>query len=148
MLLKGLKEQYPSDGHIMKEIGKKGSDFIKTLIPPRTVKQLKNLNPRILSQIHIDIFKNLYTSFDVLQPDVKISVIEEDYENQLIIFRFTNSVFLDGSDDLIYHIYVVCGIGESIMSMILKREIEVNIQKIHVDRERKFSYFDIVIKAD
>ena len=148
MLLKGLKEKYPSDGHVMKEIGKNGSDFIKTLIPSRTLKQLKNLNSQKLSQVHVDIFKNLYTNFDVLQPEVKISVIEEDYENQQVLVRFTNSVFLDGSDDLIYHVYIVCGIGEAIMSLILKRNIEVNIKKIHVDREKKFSYFDLEIKAD
>ena len=148
MLLKGLKENYPSDGHIMKKIGKEGSDFIKALIPPRTLKQLKKLNSQKISQVHVDIFKNLYTSFDVLQPDVKLSVIEEDYENQQVLVRFTNSVFLDGSDDLIYHAYVVSGIGEAIMSLILKRNVEVNIRKIHVDREKKFSYFDMEIKAD
>ena len=61
--------------------------------------------------------------------------------------RFTNSVFLDRSDDLIYHAYIVSGIGESILSLLLKRDIKLNITKIHVDREKKFSYFDMEIKV-
>ena len=142
MLLKGLKRKYPSDGHVMKEIGKEGSDFIKALIPPRTLKQIEELNSQNLSQVHIDIFKDLYTSFDVFQPDIKLTVIEEDYENQQIMVRFTNSVFLDRSDDLIYHAYIVSGIGESILSLLLKRDIKLNITKIHVDREKKFAKAD------
>lgn len=147
MLLKGLKKKYPSDGHIMKEIGKESEDIIKYFIPQRTLNQLKKLEPQPLASTHIDLFKKIFLSYHILQPDIKISIIEEDYENQNVILRFANSLFLNGSDDLIYHIYITNGIMESVFNLILKRNIEINIEKIIVDIEKEFSYFDLKIKG-
>ena len=36
---------------------------------------------------------------------------------------------------------------ESVFNLILKKNIEINIEKIKVDEEKKFSHFDIMIKA-
>jgi len=147
MLLKGLKKKYPFDGNVMKDIGKESTDIIKYYIPPRTLKQLKKLGPQPLSPTHIDLFKNIYTSYHILQPDIKILIVEEDYENQKIILRFANSIFLDGSDDLIYHFYITCGIMESVLNLLLKKNIEINIEKINIDGKKEFCYFDIIIRA-
>lgn len=147
MILKGLKQFYPLDKEKMKEIGKQGAKDIKFVFTPKILKQLRGYNKTPITELHIEIFKNFYSSFDVLQPEVKISVIEQDNTKERVVLRFSNSIFLDESDDLIYHVYFVCGIAEYRISKVLNKLVRVDLEKIHIDKKAEYSYFDLSIES-
>jgi len=146
-LLKGFKTMYPDDRERMKEIGKIGAHDISFPMPPGFLENLNTSNEEIFSKNYVELFKNLYSSFDVLQPDVKITILDLDAKKGSALFRFTNSIFLDANDDFIYHLYFVCGIAEERISNAVNIPVTVNIEKIHVDKRKEFSYYDLSIKT-
>lgn len=146
-LLKGLKTIYPQDMEKMKEIGKIVASEINLPMPSQYIEYLNSTKTITFSKFYMDLFRTLYTSFDILQPDVEITIVEEDYEKGTILFRFTNSVFLDGTDDFIYHLYFTSGIAEEIISTLMNMPIKVNVEKVHSDKKKEFSYYDLSIKA-
>ena len=131
----------------MKQIGKLGAHDIDFPLPPGFMDKVNSIEADIISKAYMELFKNLYSSFDVLQPDVKISIIEFDAKKGIAVFRFTNSIFMDGTEDFIYHLYFVCGIAEERIATALDLPVSVNIDKIHVDKKKEFSYYDLSIKA-
>ena len=145
-LLKGFKTIYPNDMERMKEIGKLGAHDINFIMPYGLLESITSVNEELFSKYYMELFKNLYTSFDVLQPDVKITIIEADAKSGTVIFRFTNSTFLDGTDDFIYHLYFVCGVAEERISTTVGIPVSVNIEKIYLDKRKEFSYYDLSIK--
>lgn len=131
---------------LAKTIGKKASIKIKFPFSPTVLKQLKTIRDHPISRLHLEVFKNFYPSYDIFQPNVEISILEIDSEGKNATYRFQNSIFLEDSEDYIYHIYIMSGITEGILSRALKTDVLCNIKKIHVSDDKEQSYFDISIK--
>ncbi|MFX1445606.1 MAG: hypothetical protein ACFFHV_19495 [Promethearchaeota archaeon] len=145
MLLKGLKGNYPKNEQIFKKIGREGSKEIVFDLGSKITKQLRALKGHPISKIHFEAFKDFYRSFDILQPNVKISIINNDSQSEKVVYRFKNSEFLERSDDYVYHIYLACGIAEERISRELERPITVEIEKIHIADNKEDSYFDLSV---
>ncbi|MFX1256253.1 MAG: hypothetical protein ACFFAN_00190 [Promethearchaeota archaeon] len=145
--MKGLKKHFSSSEQIFKKVGKEGEKEIQFSYWPKIFKKLNKIKGSSISKIHLEIFRNYYASYDILQPNVEISIIETDSKNKKAVYRFKNSEFLKDSDDYIYHIYIACGVFESIFARELKQPVVINVDKIYIDDSKKEnSYFDISIK--
>ncbi len=113
-----------------------------------TRKQLRSLKDKKLSKLHLEGFQQFYTAYDIFQPDVNIEITEFDEENQSALYRFTNSIFLEDNDDYVYHIFFMVGITEGIIEEALERGVQVSIEKIHVAKDKKNSFFEIKIEIE
>ena len=97
--LKYLKEHFPYKEQIFNEVGRQSALEIKFAFEPKIFKQLKALKGNPISKIHLEAFKNYYSSYDIFQPNIEISVIDIDPEGKIAIFRFKYSIFLEDSDN-------------------------------------------------
>ena len=114
-LLVGLKEKYPGQEKLFKEIGLGEVNNIKFAFGPDVFQELQKLKGKPFSKEHLDAFMNFYPSYDIFQPNIEISMQELDSKNMKAIFRFNNSSFLEDNDDYVYHLYLICGITEGIL---------------------------------
>jgi len=145
-LLVGLKQNFPNQAHIFKEIGLGEVDNIKFAFGPEVFQELKKLKGKEFSKEHLDAFMNFYPSYDIFQPDIEISMHELDPKSMKAIFRLRNSAFVEDSDDYVYHIYLICGITEGILKKTYNLPIECNIENVHVGKNKEDSYFDLSIR--
>ena len=145
-LLTGLKEFFPNKAQAFKEIGKMGANKIDFAFGPKVYRQLKSFKGHPISTIHLEVFKDFYPTYDIFQPNIEISVLSSNVEEKKATYRFKNSIFLENSEDFIYHIYIACGITEGVLERELKRPVECNVEEIYVSKDKEESYFDLSIK--
>jgi len=145
-LIKRFKQYLPGTEELAKKVGREAVKEIKFTFGPNVYKQLKSLKDVPISRIHLESFKSFYPVYDIFQPNIEISIIDSDLKGKSATFRFNNSSFLEDSEDYTYHIYIICGITEGILSRALKSEVSCNIKEIYVAEDKKDSYFDINIK--
>lgn len=145
-LISKFKKFLPNQEEIAKQVGKEASEDIKFIFDPAIYKQMKTLKDHPISRLHIESFKSFYPAYDIFQPNIEISIINIDPKGKNATFRFQNSIFLEDSEDHIYHIYIMCGITEGILSRELKTDVHCTVKEIYVAKEKKDSYFDIIIQ--
>ena len=73
----------------------------------------------------MEIFREFYNSFDFLQDDIEILIIE--LSNNKAVYRYKNSEFFENSDDYIYYYYMVCGIAEGLFLQYFNRNAKCNV---------------------
>lgn len=151
VILKGLKEYFPDNerGEFFKQLIQKNVDEIRINISPEMKKKLNELGEkptRELISINLNLFKELYLMYDLFQPDVDISLLEIDADQNKVIYRFKNSRFFEDNEDYIYHLYFMCGVSEGILERALKRKITCRLENNHIAGEKEDSYFDLSIE--
>ncbi|MFW9898765.1 MAG: helix-turn-helix domain-containing protein [Candidatus Thorarchaeota archaeon] len=145
--LAALKEYFPKKEEVFKEIAKNLASKIDFAFGPKVYKQLKSYKGHPISRIHLEVFKDFYPTYDIFQPDIEISILKADPERKKAIYRFKNSIFLEDSDNFIYHIYIASGLTEGVLERELNTRVECNVEEIHVSKKNKQdSYFDISIQ--
>ena len=145
-LISKFKKYLPNQEEIAKQVGKEAAKDIKFTFDPAIYKQMKALKDHPISRIHIESFKSFYPAYDIFQPNIEISIIDLDPKGKNATFRFQNSLFLEDSEDHVYHIYIMCGITEGILSRELKTDVLCTVKEIYVAKDKKDSYFDITIQ--
>ena len=110
------------------------------------MKELKSLKDSTFSKKHLEAFKAFYPSYDIFQPNIDISIVEIDPENKKAIYRFKNSIFLEDSENFVYHIHLICGITEGILNKAYNVPIECKIENINPSKKKDESYFDLSIQ--
>ncbi len=145
-LLMGLKDKFPNKEEVFKKIGHEYGKHIEFVFGPNVLKQLKSLSRPRLMKYHLEALRIFYSAYDIFQPDIEISVLETDMKNQKVIYRFKNSVFLENTEEFIYHIYISVGIIEGVLTRKLNIPVECNVIKINVGNNKENSYFDISIQ--
>ena len=131
---------------IVKEMGKNSVNDIKFPFAANTKNQLRELKNIKLNRLHLEAFQQFYQAYDIFQPDIVITIEELDEKDQYAVYRFHNSIFLEDSEEYVYHIYLMSGITEGILEDALERKADVQIKKIHVGKTKEESYFDIEIR--
>jgi len=145
-LLSKIKKYYPDTEEMAKKIGREAVKDIKFAFGPSIYKQLKSIKDHPISRIHLESFKSFYSAYDIFQPNIDISILKIDPEGKIATYRFKNSVFLENSDDFIYHIYIMCGITEGILNRDLKTEVTCDIEQVYISDNKEESFFDVTIK--
>ena len=145
-LISRFKKYIPDTGELVKKIGKEAITDIKFTFGPNVYKQLKSLKDNPISRVHLESLKNFYPVYDPFSPEIEISIINIDPKEKSATFRFTNSPFLEESDDYDYHIYIICGITEGILQRELKQKVSCEIKEIHPSDKKDDAYFDLILK--
>ena len=145
-LLSKIKKYFPDKEEMAKKIGREAVKDIKFTFGPSIYKQLKSIKDHPISRIHLESFKSYYSAYDIFQPNIDISILKIDAEGKSATYRFKNSIFLESSDDFIYHLYIMCGISEGILNRVLKTEVSCEIEQISISDNKEESFFDISIK--
>lgn len=145
-LLSKFKKYFPNSEELIHLMGKEAANYIKFPFGPNVQKQLRTLKSHPLSRIILDSFKNLYSSYDIFQPNINITILNIDHEGQNATYRFKNSVFLENSHDFVYHLHIMCGISEGILEKALNREVLCKIDQIYISDNKGESFFDLSIK--
>jgi len=147
-LLSNFKKYIPNREELAQKIGREAVKDIKFAFGPTTLKQLKGLKGHPISRIFLEGFKNFYSAYDIFQPNIEITILKIDQEGKNATYRFKNSIFLENSDDFIYHIYIMCGISEGILNRALKREVLCKVDQIYISDKKEESFFDLIIKLE
>jgi hypothetical protein len=111
-------------GNIIKEVNTQKSASMKTVI---------------------EIFENIVPYQEFFQDDMKLTAINIDREKRQIFLKYSNSVFLANTDELIYHVYVLCGYLEAFYEDLLGRKYIFNIKNIQTSPNIEDSYVEILI---
>jgi DNA-binding transcriptional ArsR family regulator len=143
-LLYGLKEKYPHNEQIFKQIGWKILERFQFPIGEPYVKEFKKAREIVDDKAQLKLFSKFYNSYDFFQDDLDISL--QDLHQNKAIFRLRNSDYLQNSNDYIYFFYIACGITEGIYLQNLNRKVECNVNKIHISSKRKESFVDILLE--
>lgn len=148
-LLSGLKQNFPNNEQIFKEIGRNSLNFIDFSFGPTVKKGLKSLKTIPVPRIYFEAFGKFYPSYDILQPSIEISEPKIDASGKKAIYQFKSSDFLEKSDEFIYHFYIVSGIIEALWERELKTQIKCDIETIHIGntKQENFIEFSIEIKG-
>ncbi|MBD3197428.1 MAG: winged helix-turn-helix transcriptional regulator [Candidatus Lokiarchaeota archaeon] len=146
-LIAGFKNHFPGNEEILKEIGKESSNFIDFDQSEKSKKQLKGIRGSPILKLFFEVLPSFYPSFDLLQPNIKISEPEIQNSGKKAIYRFTNSEFINDTEDFVYHFYLITGIIETQFSEIFNRKIKCNIEKVKISKDNE-SYVDISILVD
>jgi len=143
-VLSGLNTKFPKKEQTFKEIGHLISNQYQFPFGPTFAKELEKVRGSPDIEMHLKRFKKLYPTFDFLQEDLDIQIIELEKNNA--IYRFRNSEFLHNSNDYIYYYYMICGIIEGFLSKEIPGQVICNIESIQLDEIKENSYIDISIE--
>ncbi len=148
-LYKAIKEIFPFQEEKYKEIGRElqnnfnyrySKRFFKDEETRRkAVKHIKNFKP------HFDYFIEVFNAQNVLQDTIQVNLIRYENNNKRGLFRFTNSDFLESTDDHIFHFYMIAGIIESYLGSELDREIRCDILDVNISKKKEECYVDMSI---
>ncbi|MFX1489400.1 MAG: hypothetical protein ACFFBI_09645 [Promethearchaeota archaeon] len=144
-LISRFKVHIPNSLELAKQIGKEAEKDIKFSFGPNLLKQLKGLKDYAISRIILESFKNFYSAYDIFQPEIEITILKIDQDGRSATYRFKNSIFLEDSDDFIYHIYIMSGISEAILERVLNKEVSCEIDQIYISDNKDKSFFDLSI---
>ena len=148
-ILYGLKKQYPNQENIIKEVGKKMAEFYS--IPLNHISNsfqdfIENKN--ITLKAVIPFFENIHPYQEILQDPIKLIGIEVNKQGNKFNLRYCNSIFLDNTDDFIYHVYLMCGYIESIASKHTQKTIRCTVENIYITDNMEDSYVDILFEVE
>ncbi|MFX1338853.1 MAG: winged helix-turn-helix transcriptional regulator [Promethearchaeota archaeon] len=144
-ILAGLRKHFPDKEHTFKQIGREALQYIDFSFGPTIKRQMKVIKGSPIIKLYFEIFKNFYTSYDLLQPTIEISDPEIDETGMKAKYRFTKSEFLEDTDEFIYHFHMAVGIMEAIFSREIGRTVECNIEDIHISDKKEDSYIEISV---
>ena len=144
-VLAGLKKHFPDKEEIFKQIGREALQYIDFSFGPTIKRQMKVIKGSPIIKLYFEVFKNFYTSYDLLQPTIEISDPEIDETGMSAIYRFSNSEFLENSDEFIYHFYMAAGIMEVIFTREIGHPVECFVEKIHIADSKESSYVKISV---
>jgi hypothetical protein len=146
-VLAGLKKYFPDKEQVFKLIGKEALKHIDFSFGPTIKRQMRVVKGSPIIKLYFDVFKNFYTSYDLLQPKIEISNPEIDETGMRAVYKFTNSEFLETTDDFIYHFYMAVGIMEVIFSREIERPVECIIEKVHISDGKEESFIEISVNV-
>ncbi len=144
-LLYGLKREFPNQEKKFKEVGKHIAEYYIVPMGPLldAIKDLDTANNVSLKDV-LEIFENMPPYQEAFQDPIKLTSISK--EGNKLHLRYSNSNFLEGTDDFIYHAYMMCGYIEKMYEKTLGKSFKCNIEKIHTSKNKEESYFDVVFE--
>lgn len=143
-LLSAAKFKLPNNEHLFKEIGRLIPKQFQFPFSPNYTKELKKFRGSSDLEMHLKRFKKLYDTFDILQDDLGIEIMEIGKNSAR--YRFKNSEFLHDSKDHTYYFYMICGIIEVILSEEIPGQVSCNVESIQLDEKKENSYVDLSIQ--
>ncbi|TFG30481.1 MAG: HTH domain-containing protein [Promethearchaeota archaeon] len=147
-LLSGLKRNFPDSEEIFKEIGRNCYEYIDFSLGPMISKELKGLKVNRLIKIYYEVFGRFYPSYEVAQPLIDISVQNLDENNTRTILKFSNSEFLQTTDDFLLHAYIIAGLIEELWVKEVGRKIKCNVGKVHISEKKEESFYELYLDVD
>ncbi len=143
-LLHALKNKYPNDEKIFKEVGLGILDDFHFSLGDAYIKQLEKVKGNFDAKTYLTLFEELYNSLDFFQDDLDISIVELNQNK--VIYRIKNSEYLENSGDYTYYFYIVCGITEGIYLRNLDVKVLCNVEKTHITNNNEDSFIDISLE--
>ena len=147
-ILSGLKQKFPDSGDLFKEIGRICYKHIDFSLGAVISKEFKGFKVNTFIKIYNDVFGKFYPSSDVINPLIDISQKKLDNNKTKTILKFTNSEFLQDTDDFIYHAYIVAGLIEELWKREVGRIIKCNVENVRISDKIENSYYELSIEVE
>ena len=81
-ILAGLKDKYPNDGEVFKEIGRNSIEYIESLLGPLVLNQVKGLNVNRMIGLYYKLFGKVIPSLNMVQPNIEMFMRKKnEFEN-------------------------------------------------------------------
>lgn len=146
-LLAGLKRNYPNDGDVFKEIGRESLKYFDFILKPSSSEKLRSIRYNRILKLYYDVFGKFSTSLNIIQPKIEL-FRKKGGKNDKLILKFTNSEFLDDSNDFIYHFYISAGMIEAIWKREVNKNVKCDIETIHISDKKENSFIELSIEID
>ncbi|MFX1380204.1 MAG: helix-turn-helix domain-containing protein [Promethearchaeota archaeon] len=143
-LLFGLKNKFPKNETIFKEIGHEILKKFQFPIGDAYIEEFKKARKTKDQISQLKLFQKFYDSYDFFQDDLNISV--QELTQNYALFRLSNSEYLKDSEEFTYFFYIACGITEAIYMLNLNKKVICSVEKIHITKNQNESYIDISLK--
>ena len=147
-LLAGLKKKYPNNGEIFKDIGRECLEYLVLFLKPFSSEKLKSVRYNRILKLYYDVFGKFFPSLNIINPIIELSVKKKRGKKDKLLLKFTDSEFLEDSNDFIYHFYISAGIIEAIWKREVNKNVKCNIEKIFISEKRENSFIELSIEID
>lgn len=147
-ILAGLKDKYPNDGAVFKDIGRNSVEYIESLLGPLVLKQVEGLNVNRMIGLYYQLFGKVIPSLNMVKPNIEMIMRKKNEFENKIIFKFTNTEFLDTSDDFIYHYYIIAGILEKVWQRDVKKNVKVNVETVSISEKKDESFLEFSVEIN
>lgn len=142
-LVYGLKIEFPDREDKIKEIGKYIADFYA--LPLINEKTFKDESPSI--QTILLLLEEFNTYNDLFNENSSLSGIEVIEPNEKFSIKLSNFTFLHDSSEFIYHIYIVVGYLERLLTKKFGKQVKCNIKDFHIsDKNSSESYVEVILE--
>ncbi|MFX1392497.1 MAG: hypothetical protein ACFFAH_02880 [Promethearchaeota archaeon] len=147
-LLVSLKEKFPNESEIFKDIGRncfKYLDFSsESIISKDLIGQEVN---HFIKQFQEE-FGKLIRSFDEAEPSIGISFIKNGENRDLLVIKFRDSEYIQKSKDFIYHFYILAGFVEAFWKKLTNEDVICNIESINLSDQEENSYIELLVELN
>ena len=146
-LLYGLKKEFPNQEEVFKNVGRHIADYY-TLPMGHILDILKGLDfsqKKPSLKTLTDTFENIVPYKEIFQDPIELIGINVDKENSEINLEYTNSSFLEDTDDFIYHIYINFGYLQALYEKLLKKSLNFTVEDISIANDKESSLIKISI---
>ena len=145
-LIFNLKREFPGQEDTFKRIGKKIAQ--SSPISLRNLGKVLNVF-QTSKKTSMKDFDNILGGFhpynEIFQESITVSNARKNDKNNRFHVRFTNLSWLDGTEEHSYHLYIIVGYTEGLLSKILKRNVTCNIEEVK-NTGKDDSYIDILLE--
>lgn len=143
-ILKSFEGKFTNNKQVFKEIGRDMAKYLDPHVSSFLNEKLTKLKGNPIPKLHFDAFKEVYSTYDLFQPSVSITVLK--IEKNKAMYRFEKSELLENSEDFIYHFYIMCGIAEYLISRESGFEVICKVENIYLSEDKPESFVDISIE--
>ncbi|MFX0139852.1 MAG: hypothetical protein ACFFDN_39795, partial [Candidatus Hodarchaeota archaeon] len=120
-------------------------------LKPSSSEKLKSIRYNRILKLYYDVFGKFSPSLNlnIRNPIIELSVKKTPKgTNNKLILKFTNSEFLDDSNEFIYHFYISAGIIEEAWKREVNKNVKCDIEKIYVSKKKEDSFIELSIEID
>ncbi|MFX0139440.1 MAG: hypothetical protein ACFFDN_37715 [Candidatus Hodarchaeota archaeon] len=147
-LLASLKEKFPNEGEIFKDIGRNCFKYLDFSSEYKVSKNLTGVEGNYIIKLFQEKFGKLIRSFDGAEPSIGISFIKKGENRNLLVIQFKDSEYIQNSKDFIYHFYILAGFIEAFCKNLTNNDVICNIESINLSDEKEHSIVELLVELN
>ncbi|MFO8020178.1 MAG: hypothetical protein R6U96_16255 [Promethearchaeia archaeon] len=148
-LIYGLKKQFPNEENKVKLLGKHIAEFFEIPLPgfQKFVNYLKNDEPPSLEVI-VKLLEQFNVYNEIFDENTILSGVQVIEPKKSYSFRYSNFSILQEKKDFSYHLEIIGGYVEALLSKKLRRKVSCEMTDINVGDTPESTYVDGILEFE
>lgn len=139
----GLKKQFPNEEGKIKKLGKHIAEFFEIPLVEfdKFVDYLKNDEPPSL-EIIVKLLEQFNVYNEIFDENTILSGVQVIEPKKTYSFRYSNFSILDNLEDFSYHLEIIMGYVEGLLSKKLRRSVKCRLINFNIGNSNEPSYVE------